>query len=79
MMILGFRVPYDGQFGNANVIQCGKFKIIQVKDYSSVPLPLAYLLMRAKDAEAEFLVIDPDASLLEDKSNWFDTRIGEAA
>ena len=73
MMILGYSVAYDGPFGDVPVIQAGRFKLIHLKDYERVPLPLARLLVKAREAEAQFLVIDPRAKKT-DKANWVDVR-----
>ena len=73
MMVLGFRARYGGRFGRVPVIEAGRFKLIQVKDYKSVPLPLTMLLISAKEAGADFLVIDPSGRE-DNKATWVDIR-----
>lgn len=73
MHVLGFKANYDGSYGDVPVIQAGRFKLIQVKDYKRVLLPLAMLLEQASNAGAQFLIIDPYAGK-QDKANWVDIR-----
>ena len=73
MMVLGYKARYGGRFGSVPVIQAGGYKLVQVKDYPSMPLPLMVLLMKADEAGADFLVID-DRAVASDKANWIDVR-----
>lgn len=73
MMVLGFRTRYGGRFGSVPVIEAGRFKLIQVKDYPSAPLPLLMLLISAKDAGADFLIID-NKGQEDTKAAWVDVR-----
>jgi hypothetical protein len=76
MFLLGFRARYGGRFGTVPYIQAGGYKLVQVKDYNSVPLPLMLLLIKAMQAGADFLVIDEKARD-DEKASW--VEIVEAA
>lgn len=60
MIIYGFPVNYEGDFGELPVVQTGKYKLIAIRNYDCVPIKLGILMVKAKQAGAQFLVIDPD-------------------
>jgi hypothetical protein len=70
MMLLGYSAPYGGKFGDVPVIQAGRFKLIHLKNYERVPLPLARLMAEASKSGAQFLIIGPRS----EKANWVDVR-----
>ena len=76
MQIMGFKAQYDGSFGAVPVIQAGPYKVIALnhKEPQTVPLKLAVLLTKARQAGADFLVIDPRARDNEE-ANWVDIKV----
>jgi hypothetical protein len=73
MMVLGYRARYGGQFGSVPVIQAGPYQLIRVDTDASVPLPLTVLIINAKDAGADFLIIDNHGKS-DTKATWVDVR-----
>lgn len=73
MMLLGYCARYEGEYGDLPVVQAGRFKIIAIRPYQSVPYGLGVLLVRAQNEGAQFLIIDPKASDNE-KTEWIDIR-----
>jgi hypothetical protein len=73
MMLLGYRARYTGPFNNVPVIQAGAYKLIQVKDYPSVPITIMMLLIQARNAGADFLVIDNEVKGNR-QAQWIDVR-----
>lgn len=60
MRVYGYPINYDGSFGDLPVVQAGRFKVIAIRDYPSVPLVLGVHMVKAKQAGAQFLIVDPD-------------------
>lgn len=74
MMLLGFKARYKGRYGDVPVTQAGPYKLIHLRDYTHVPLPLARLFVQAREAGAQFLVIDNRLEQSDNKATWVDIR-----
>lgn len=76
MILLGYLASYDGEFGDASVVQCGRWKVIPIREYDNIPIKLKALLFLGEITGAQFLVIDPEAVDTE-KAEFIDVPVGQ--